>query len=136
MTTLTGGCLCGAIRYAIRGAPVMSGACHCRDCQYVSGGGPAYVMVFPKAAFRLTEGAPHAHQTTSAAGNRVTLFFCGACCTPLMAESAARPEFVSIRVGGLDDPTVFKPGGHIWTRSAPAWHPIDPALPRWEQNQG
>jgi len=47
MTSHEGGCLCGAVRFTVVGDPVVAGACYCRDCQYASGGGPAYGMVYP-----------------------------------------------------------------------------------------
>ena len=35
---LEGGCYCKALRYEVDGDPVMKGLCHCRECQYISGG--------------------------------------------------------------------------------------------------
>lgn len=136
MSELAGGCLCGAIQYLVAAEPIMSGACHCRDCQYVSGGAPAYAMLFAKAAFKLTKGTPRAFWSVSERGNRVARSFCEVCGTPLFAENATRPEFIAIKVGSLSDPSVFKPAWHIWTRSAQSWHAVDPALPRWEQDPG
>ena len=112
----------------------MSGACHCRDCQHVSGGAPAYAMLFAQAPFKLTKETPCAFWSVSERGHRVARSFCEVCGTPLFAENADHPEFIAIKVGSLSDPSVFKPAGHIWTRSAQSWHAIDPALPRWEQD--
>jgi len=33
----TGGCLCGKVRYTVRGEPYKSGLCHCSDCRRVTG---------------------------------------------------------------------------------------------------
>ena len=76
MAELTGGCLCGAIRYSINAEPVMSGACHCRDCQYASGGSAAFVMIFPKSAVRLTKGTPRSYSSLAESGNRVRRSLC------------------------------------------------------------
>jgi hypothetical protein len=134
MTELKGGCLCGAMRYLLRAEPIFSGVCHCRDCQYVSGGAPAYVMIFPKASLRLTKGAPRAYWSTADSGNRVARSFCEACGTPLFAENGSREEFVAVKVGSLNDPGAFKPAGHIWTQSAQPWHSIYTSLPRWNKD--
>jgi hypothetical protein len=136
MSELAGSCLCGAIQYLVAAEPIMSGACHCRDCQYIPGGAPAYAMLFARAAFKLTEGTPRVFWSVSERGHRVARSFCDICGTPLFAVNATRPEFIAIKVGSLRDPSVFKPAWHIWTRSAQSWHAIDPAVPRWEQDPG
>jgi hypothetical protein len=93
----------------------MSGACHCRDCQHVSGGAPAYGMLFAQAAFKLTKETSCAFWSVSERGHRVARSFCEVCGTPLFAENADYPEFIAIKVGSLSlsDLSVFKPAGHI-----------------------
>ena len=56
MSRFEGGCLCGAVRYVADGPVLGSAACHCRDCQYVSGGAPAYVFVVPRSSLKITRG--------------------------------------------------------------------------------
>src|SRR5262249_18717781 len=136
MSEFIGRCFCGAIQYLVAAEPITSGICHCRDCQYVSGGAPAYVMLFPRTAFKLTQGTPRVYWSLAETGNRVGRLFCETCGTPMFAENGAHPEFIAIKVGTLNDPSVFKPKGHIWTRSAQPWHVISPALPRWEKDPG
>jgi len=53
---ITGGCYCGAVRYEIDGEPQASLQCHCRECQYISGGFAAALMLFPLEIFQLTSG--------------------------------------------------------------------------------
>ncbi len=53
---VTGGCLCGAVRYEFSADPVLSEHCYCRDCQRVTGAAMGSLMFVPKAAFRLTKG--------------------------------------------------------------------------------
>jgi len=93
MEKRTGGCRCGDIRYEIQGAPVAQVACHCRDCQYVSGGGANFSMVFNRSGFTVLKGAPDSH-----------------------------PELVAIKVGSLDDRSDFRVQVDIWMKSAPSWH--------------
>ena len=57
----TGGCQCGAIRYAVTDEPITAATCHCRDCQYSSGGAPAHALLFPAGSVTLPrrgQGAP------------------------------------------------------------------------------
>ena len=134
MTRWTGGCLCGGVRYEANGDPVVSLACHCRDCQYVSGGGPAYVMVFGRAAVSIKHGAPQAYVSVADSGTRVARLYCADCGTPLFAHNADHETHLAVKVGSLDDPQGFRPAGHIWTRSAQPWHAIDRALPCADAN--
>ena len=128
-----GGCLCGLIRYEADGEPLAQGACHCRDCQYLSGGGPAYTIMVQRSCFHLRKGEPRTHRSKTAAGIYVREF-CAECGTHLLGYNEATPEFVAVRVGTMDEPGFFKPQGHIWVDSAPKWHPIDKKLPKWPRN--
>ena len=134
MASFKGGCLCGRIRYEAAGEPIISGACYCRECQYVSGGAPAYAMLMNKADVKVTPAMPRAWWSTSAKGNRVGRYFCEECGTPLFAESAANPALITIKPGSLDDPSVFKHGGSIWVSSAQPWHNIESNLPRFDKD--
>ena len=55
--TITGRCYCGTIKYEISAEPETAFQCHCRECQYITGGNPNIVMVFPKEAFSYTSAA-------------------------------------------------------------------------------
>ena len=132
MKDVTGGCACGAIRYAIGGRPIGGGFCHCRDCQYASGGSPAAVIAFPRKDYRLTKGDPRVYWSTSDRGVRVARLFCGACGTRISALNENNTEMIPISVGSLDDPSWFRPAAHIWTSSAQPWHHIDRTIACFE----
>ena len=134
MVRLKGGCKCGRIRYEASDGPVIAGACYCRDCQYSSGGAPAYVVVMRKENVKITPAMPRGWRSTSGRGNRVTRYFCEKCGTPLFFESAANTGIIAIKPGSLDDPSLFKPAGSIWVSSAQPWHYIDPDLPRFDKD--
>ena len=116
--SMTGGCLCGAIRYEVSADPMFQAVCHCRDCQYASGGGPANVILTPAAAISITKGATRTYWVTGDTGSRVGREFCEICGTPLFSELEAQPQMKVIKVGGLDDPSTFTPMVQIWTGSA------------------
>jgi len=75
---LKGGCYCGSVRYVAEGEPAMRAQCHCRECQYITGGGPNYFMVVPPDGFRIEKGEPKRF-TRSDIENPVTRLFCPEC---------------------------------------------------------
>jgi hypothetical protein len=121
-----GGCACGAIRYTCTVDPLLSLNCHCRDCQREMGSGFAPIMVVPKAAFTVTHGSPHYFALLAASGQTTRRAFCAACGSPLFGLPGSAPEVVTIRVGSLDDPSVFRPSLDIYTISAQPWDVMNP----------
>ena len=71
---IVGGCYCGTVRYEISGDPQASLQCHCRECQYISGGNPTLLMIFPLESFQLASGEMNPKPRTS--NNRVTVPVC------------------------------------------------------------
>ena len=132
MALMTGGCLCGAVRYESAGAPVFSLLCHCRDCQRSSGSAYNAALRVPAAGFRLTRGEPKRYARTADSGNTVTRAFCPECGSPVFLTVSTRPDLVGLRAGTLDDPSAFQPEAHIFVRSAQPWDHLDPALPRYD----
>lgn len=129
--TITGGCLCGAVRYAIAADPLVVRTCWCTDCQKFGAGSATVNVVFPAEAVSL-EGTLTDYASTADSGNKMHRGFCPTCGTPVTTASEARPHLMGIRGGTLDDPETAKPHMTIWTRSAPSWAAIDPSIPRHE----
>jgi len=102
---LTGGCYCGAVRYEAEGEPGLRAQCHCRECQYMTGGGPNFFMMMPVAGFRYTKGAP-ASYTRDDIPSPVTREFCARCGTHLATRITGLQSLV-LKVGPLDDPSLF-----------------------------
>jgi hypothetical protein len=128
MTSWTGGCHCGGVRYVITAEPMMGGHCHCTDCQRLSGAGHASHLAFPEAAFRLTgEVRTYAHLADS--GNRVTSAFCPTCGAPIWGRSSGMPGMITVRAASLDAPERFVPQLAVFARSARAWDPPAAGLP-------
>jgi hypothetical protein len=128
---MTGGCLCGAVRYESTGEPGFALLCHCRDCQRQSGGPYNAAWRVPASGFRLTRGTPRVYVTRSDSGNEVARAFCGDCGSPLFLRVSSRPDIVGLRVGSLDDPGRFRPEADIFVKSAQPWDCMDPALPKY-----
>ncbi len=104
---IEGGCYCRAVRFKIDGDVIFRAQCHCRECQYTSGGQVNVVMGMPEAGFAYTSGEPAKFQRTDLE-NPVTREFCGACGTPLLSRAPGMPGVVLLKVGALDDPSIFK----------------------------
>jgi hypothetical protein len=119
---ITGGCACGDIRYGFYGPSTAHVACHCRSCQYTSGGGPAFVMSVRRDQFRVTKGRASEYVTLSETGRLVTRVFCGRCGTHLYSHSDTAPDHCTVKVGTLDDPSPYKPRHRQWTTEAQPWH--------------
>ncbi|MEM7024156.1 MAG: GFA family protein [Pseudomonadota bacterium] len=133
MTTQEGGCLCGAIRFKVKGEPIIAGACYCHDCQRVAGGSPAYGILYPAAAVSITKGQPQSYMVKADSGSEVYRDFCPDCGVHLFARNGSREQFCSVKVGAFDDPSGFHSQGSIWTSSAQPWHCIEHDLPSWEK---
>jgi len=131
MGDVEGGCVCGAVRFKISGDLMGSGVCHCRQCQYATGGPPNYVVLAPRAGFSVTKGAPRTHTTKAATGNDVKRAFCAECGTPLYTETAAMIPFLPVKVGALDDPSGFQPQIHLYMEDAQPWHLTHEGLPQF-----
>lgn len=127
-----GGCYCGAVRYKAVGEPLFKGQCHCRECQYISGGAPNLVLGMPAAGFAYTKGAPKAF-TRSDLERPVTREFCPDCGTHILSRAPALPAAL-IKVGTLDDPSVFGgPQMVIFTMDKQAFHHVPEGVPTFER---
>jgi hypothetical protein len=122
-----GGCACGAIRYRAEGDPLFAVNCHCRDCQRETGSAYAPVLVVPVANFKLIQGSPKHFDVVTDSGRTARRNFCGDCGSPLFGSG---PDTINIRVGSLDDPSMFRPSQDIYTASAQPWDYMNPDLPK------
>ncbi len=126
--TLTGGCLCGAIRYTVDVPITELRACNCKNCQKASGAGGSVNAVVPASALHITQGTPKRYSAVVDSGRTLHRYFCGDCGSPLYGQRAASPETLVLRAGSLDDGAAnAKIVSHIWTKSARPWSYIDPA---------
>jgi hypothetical protein len=126
---ITGGCLCGAVRFRATEGPIATRICWCRVCQKIGAGGATVGAAF-KTASLTVEGALKDYESIADSGNRMHRRFCPNCGTHLFSEAASRPHLVFVRVGALDDPEIVRPSATIWTASAPSWACISSELPQ------
>lgn len=133
---IEGGCYCGAVRYRATGNPLFTGQCHCRECQYISGGHPNLVMAMPEAEFSFTKGAPKGFRRSDLP-DPVTREFCAACGTHLLTRAPRVPGAVLLKVGTFDDPAMF-PGPQvvIYAVDKQAFHHVPEGVPVFERTPG
>jgi hypothetical protein len=101
MTSITGGCLCGRVRYAVTGEPVFSGLCHCRNCQRYTGSSFEAVIAFPTASVSV-QGELKTYNDTGDSGQPVHRNFCPNCGSGIIAEADVLPGLTIVLAGTLD----------------------------------
>ena len=129
---LEGGCYCGKVRYVADGEPMRKGQCHCRECQFITGGAPNMFVVTPSAGFAYTKGAPKQF-TRGDLEHPVTREFCPDCGTHLATRPPGRPVIV-VKVGTLDDPKLYGgPQMAIFTIDKQPFHQVPEGLATFER---
>ncbi|MEO0636415.1 MAG: GFA family protein [Pseudomonadota bacterium] len=115
MSVATGGCSCGAIRFAAAGDPLRVGVCHCLDCRKHHGTPFYAAAIFASTAVTL-EGTPRFHEGRA---------FCPRCGSSVYAVSG---EEIELHLGAMDEPGRFKPQYELWTTRREPWlRPIEGA---------
>jgi hypothetical protein len=122
---LSGGCLCGAIRYRCTAQMDDVHYCHCRECQKAFGNVFAIYGGLPRTALTFTRGSPR-HYRPSPHDERG---FCEACGTPLTFRYL-RSDWISVSIGSLDHPEAVQPTMHWGIESQVSWLSMNDGLPR------
>ena len=130
----TGSCLCGAVKYEIRGEFGPAFYCHCSRCRKASGSAFASNVVIAAEDFVIVQGEESLGSFSSSEGMHRT--FCSNCGSPIMSRRGNLPQ-VRVRLGTLDTPLPEGPGAHIFVASKADWFEIHDALPQHaERPQG
>jgi len=129
-----GGCGCGAVRYQVRGAPIFTNHCHCRNCQHQTGSIGAVNAFFEADRVELLSGELDECGTVAGSGGPHIICRCTACGS---AVWSAYPRLgrlgLGVRVGTLDDPGAFVPDAVIFTAEAMPWVAYPPDIPSFAQ---
>lgn len=131
---ITGGCLCGAVRFAYDGEAGAASYCHCADCRRATGG-PFAVSVRLEAAMLRVEGRTESFTKKGDAGGSITRHFCPACGSPLFTHNAGAPT-AFVKAGAFDDPALVRPAVEIWTDSQVPWGHVPAGLERHPRDKG
>ena len=128
-----GGCACGKTRYKLTAAPLIVHACHCRDCQRLSGGAFALNIWLEKANVEADHARLRSMSVPAGSGKPQQIFRCPDCGTAIYSKYHAAPgDTVLVRVGTLDHPEQVEPDVHIFTRSKLPWLDLPAGVPSFE----
>jgi hypothetical protein len=123
---ITGGCMCGALRYEATEPPQGVGDCHCRICQKCTGNLFYSYAAFREAAFRITQGEPKFYKSSA----WLERGFCASCGTQVCDRYLKGSYRVSATIGSLDHPEDWPPSMHCGVESQIPWLTIHDDLPR------
>lgn len=126
---ITGGCLCGDVRYGANGSPVLVEFCHCQSCRRGAGAPLVAWAAFRRAEFGATAGNVTAYESSPG----VVRTFCGRCGTSLTLADDRFSDEIYVSVGSFDDPESLPPEFHIWRVQRLSWIETSDSLPRYSQ---
>ena len=127
--SLTGGCLCGAVRYELSQPPVWAHNCHCSRCRKSTGAAFASNLFVPVDALRYTRGEEQLRSFKVPEAERFTHVFCGRCGSSLPFVNPQR-GLAGVPMGSLDGDPGLGPRAHIFVGSKAPWFTITDALPQ------
>jgi hypothetical protein len=128
--TITGGCLCGSIRYEATGRPYNITHCHCLDCRRSSGAPFVTWASFSRRSFRFTSGQPRELRWAGRFRS-----FCPDCGTPLTFLAGPDADEVDVTVCSFDQPTTVAPADHTWVEDQLPWIHLADDLPIYRQKR-
>jgi hypothetical protein len=129
--THTGSCQCGQVRYALTAPIPPAYACHCGECKKQSAS--AFSMSVALEWARLSvEGEVATLETIAFSGARKLACFCPNCGTRVWHRNSPESEWITLKVGTLDDAVAISPRGHLWVSKKQPWIALDPSLPAFE----
>ena len=120
MAEITGGCLCGSVRYSTSAAPMFQGVCHCTDCQKQGGTAFSVVLAFSEPDLKIT-GDMKTFTSVSDSGKDVYRLFCPNCGSPIYSKPANSPGMAFLKAGTLDDTSILDPKVHVFCDSRQKW---------------
>jgi len=132
MTKITGGCLCGAIRYEIDGEPFRIANCHCDDCRKATGSAYATNLFFKEEQIKILQGTPKKFEHLADSHNTMIKEFCSDCGSQVFGSGANRPGVKNIKVGSIDDARFVKPQVNLYTAHALSCSYIDDKIDNFQ----
>jgi hypothetical protein len=123
---ISGSCKCGAVRYEIDGAPVMTALCHCTMCRRANAAPTVAWAMFRIAQVTFTGERPTEYASSAEARRG----FCGRCGSQISFTASFLPGLIDITIGSLDQPQAMAPRFHYWDSQRLPWLQFADGLPR------
>jgi hypothetical protein len=131
---LTGGCLCGAVRFEVTEPLVSSGYCHCTRCQRRTGTAASPGARIAPGSLRVLSGEEHIKAYEPDEG--FAKVFCSSCGGALWSQSQEDADVISIRLGAFDADPGIRPTYRQFVAYAAPWEPIpDDGLERFPESR-
>jgi hypothetical protein len=124
MGKLDGHCLCGNVTYTVDEGtePMVTGICHCKECQRQTGTAWSVVVVIDENALHVSGDSLAEFETTSdETQTPVARRFCSNCGSPIVSLPASMPGLAAIKAGTLEDMSWLQPEAEVWCESAQPW---------------
>ena len=131
---LTGGCMCGAVRFELDGRPGPALYCHCTRCRRRTGTAASVQARIDGSALRVVEGERSVRSYRPP--NGWEKLFCADCGSQLFSRNPTDPARMSIRLGAFDEDPGVRPEWRQFVAYAADWEPIpDDGLPRFAESK-
>lgn len=114
MTTQTGGCQCGSVRYELTAEPREAYACHCNECRKQSASAFGISVLMDRNAVNQISGRTKVWSRPTDSGGHLDCHFCPDCGSRLWHVGFTDPDTFSVKGGSLDEPPNFAKLHHIW----------------------
>lgn len=128
---LSGGCLCGAVRYETVTKPFKVSYCHCNYCRRATAAPVLAILMYHEGGVRFTRGEPKRYESSPG----VFRGHCSVCGTPLSWEGIWHDEpIIEVFAGSLDDPKACAPDRHAFFDARLPWFDVSDDLPRYSES--
>ena len=131
---LTGGCLCGGVRFEVSEAVISASYCHCTRCQRRTGTAASAQAHIVPGSLQVTAGEDLLRAFEPADG--FAKVFCSACGSQLWSRNPENPAALFVRMGAFDSDPGVRPSVRQFVAYAAEWEPIpDDGLPRYPERR-
>ncbi len=127
---MTGGCMCGGVRYETTGEVFRVIHCHCQSCRRHTGAPAATLAVFKAEQVAFSGDDRKFYRSSPGVGRA----FCPECGTPLTWETGLGDlgPVCALHISTFDDPDALTPSAHSFYPERIPWFDIADNLPRYE----